>query len=46
MFGYGADEKLKYAVQMMTLLKEGIDSDGQSFDTLDWLVLAQHFAKN
>ncbi len=43
---YGGDEKTKYTVQILSQLKEGFDSKGESFDTLDWLVFAQHFAKN
>ena len=31
---------------MLSLLKEGLESQGKSYDTLDWLVFGQHFAKN
>ena len=43
---YGGDEKTKYAVQILTVINEGLDSKGESFDTLDWLMMGQHFAKS
>jgi hypothetical protein len=43
---YGGDEKTKYTVQILSLLKDGLDSKGECYDTLDWLMLGQHFAKN
>lgn len=46
MNSYGGNESTKYAVQMISLLKEGFDSAGESYDVLDWLVFGQHFAKN
>ena len=41
----GGVEKTKYTFQMIKLLKDGYDKKGD-IDTLDWLLLAQHFAKN
>ncbi len=35
---YGGDEKTKYTVQIMSMLKDGLDSKGESYDTLDWLM--------
>ena len=43
---YGGDEKTKYTVQILSQLKDGLDSKGECYDTLDWLMMAQHFAKN
>ena len=38
MNAYGADDKVKYTMQLITLFDEGIDSRGESYDILDWLV--------
>jgi hypothetical protein len=38
MNAYGGDEKTKYTVQIMSMLKEGLDSQGECYDTLDWLM--------
>ena len=40
MNAYGGSDKDKYTVQLQTLLKEGLDSQGKVYDTLDWLVFA------
>jgi hypothetical protein len=39
MNSYGADEKFKYNIQLTTLMKQGFESHGESFDVLDWLML-------
>lgn len=46
MNAYGGDERTKYTVQLLTIIKEGLESKGEAWDTLDWLMLGQHFAKN
>jgi hypothetical protein len=46
MNSYGADEKFKYNIQLTTLMKQGFESHGESFDVLDWLMLGQHFARS
>ena len=47
MGAYGGDETNKYSVQLQTFIKEvGLDTQGKGLDTLDWLMLGQHFAKN
>ena len=44
---YGGNETNTYAVQIQTFIKEvGLDTLGEGFDTLDWLMLGQHFAKS
>jgi hypothetical protein len=45
MNSYGADDKFKYNIQLTTLMKQGFESHGESFDVLDWLMLGQHFAR-
>ncbi len=46
MNSYGGDDKFKYNIQLTTLMGEGFESHGESFDTLDWLMLGQHFARS
>jgi hypothetical protein len=43
---YGGSEKFKYNMQLTTLIKEGLDTQGECYDLLDWLMLGQNFAKN
>ncbi len=46
MNAYGADDKFKYNIQLTALMKQGIESHGEAFDVLDWLMLGQHFARS
>ena len=45
MNAYGADDRAKNTVQINHMIKLGLESSGESLDTLDWLILGQHFAK-
>ena len=45
MNSYGADEKAKYTMEMLTLLQDAYDKKGK-IDILDWLIIAQHFGKS
>lgn len=46
MNAYGQDEEVKYKLQMLTIIQNSMETKGECFDTLDWLMMGQHMARS